>query len=234
MPDVTEPNLLLAALSPDERARILASGEDVAVRAGTVLHEADSVPEHAFFLRNGLVSLMIEMRDGDTVETSMAGFEGVIGGEAALGADRIRTRAVVTVSGTALRVPVLALRELAAQSSGVRAVLSQYRDQMLGQAQQSAACGVLHKLEGRLCRWLLQALDRVAGNAIPLTQEHLAQRLGVHRATLNEASAHLRRDGVIQEGRRGFIHVKDRESLRNCACECYAHMKPAAIQPAGG
>lgn len=228
---MAETNSLLSALSAGEHARMSSIGEDVALRAGDVLHDADESAEFVHFPRGGVISLMIEMKDGSAVETGMVGFEGAVGSEGVTGSDRLRTRAVVTVAGPALRVPAQALRELVAQSPAVREVLSNYRDRQLAETQQSAACGVLHKLDSRLCRWLSQAVDRLASTSIPLTQEHLAQRLGVHRATLNEASAILRRDGVIEEGRRGFICIKDRESLRNCACECYAQMQPTAAEP---
>jgi Crp-like helix-turn-helix domain len=158
------------------------------------------------------------------VETAIIGRAGAIGATAGLGAKWGFARAIVQLPGTALWLSAHAFHQAANQSPAIRDLIVRHNDLLFAQVQQSVACNALHSLEARLCRWLLQAHDCVDGDAIPLTQDFLAQMLGVRRTTVTFAARLLQSTGVIRY-RRGLIQVVDRAALKDMSCECYAMVR---------
>ena len=161
------------------------------------------------------------MQSGATVETAAIGRAGVIGASAGLGARSTFTRAIVQLPGTAGWLSASHFHAAASQSQAIRDLIVRYNNVLLAQIQQSVACNVLHSLEARLCRWLLQTHDCIDGHDIPLTQEFLGQMLGVRRTTVTIAARLLQTAGLIRY-RRGHIQILDRGALEEITCECYA------------
>jgi len=168
-----------AALGPHLMSRELAPH--------AVLYDRGAPITHAFFPVRGLISLVVPMRNGDAVEAGMVGIDGVAGGCAATSVGHARHRATVQVPGEARVIEIEALRGFISQRHGVWKLLSRHQDALLVQAQQSTACNALHGMEGRLAKWLLFARDRTRSTSLPLTQEYMAQMLGVQRTRYRAA-----------------------------------------------
>lgn len=217
-------NRFLASLPPHDFAMLASSLRTIALERGALLHDAGDELEHVYFPHTGMVSMVAVMQNGATVETATIGRWGVIGANAGLGARLTTARAVVQLPGTAACVAAPQFHAAAAQSQVIRDLIVRYSDLLLAQVQQSVACNALHALEARLCRWLLQTLDCVDGNVIPLTQELLGQMLGVRRTTVTIATQLLQNGGVIRY-RRGHIEILDRAALENISCECYGAIR---------
>jgi CRP-like cAMP-binding protein len=160
------------------------------------------------------------MGNGAEVEIGTVGREGVVGLMAALGMTRATTRAVVLVPGTAARIPASQIQRCVRESRSMSDVFLRHADCLIGQTQQIAACNAIHNVEPRLCRWLLQTRDRIDNDILPLTQDALAQMLGVRRTTVTLAARALQKAGHIRY-RRGQIEILDARALMQCACECY-------------
>ena len=220
-PNSGDDNVLLRALSPGDSSLFVSHAKPTLLKLGTSLHEPGDEPDYVYFPQSGVVSLMVVMQDGAMTEAGMIGREGVVGALAGLSRRPPTSRALVSMSGTALRVPITAYRMLMNESVAFRDVILQHEYLLFQQIQQNAACNILHSLEQRFCRWLLQAADRTDGAAISLTQEFQAQVLGVHRGSLNLVTQSLRRNGLISNPRPGWLQVLDRAKLLTCACECY-------------
>jgi CRP-like cAMP-binding protein len=168
---------------------------------------------------------VVVMDGGQSEEAASVGLEGMVGAMAALGGHRTVSRGIVTVPGAALRLPATALRAQFEASSGLRRLCLCHGDALLAQVLQLSACTALHPVEARLCRLLLQLEDRTAPDQIlPLTQDFLAEMLGVHRTTVTQAATALQRAGVIAY-RRGRVSVLDRALLERATCECYATIR---------
>jgi signal transduction histidine kinase len=200
-------NNLLAALPGDEYERLLPHLESVELRLGEVLHESDETIRHAYFPVNSVVCLMALMENGGTLAVGVIGREGLIGLPLFLGGNTTSNQAVVQIGGGALRIKA-----------------EVFRQALLTQTSQTAACSRLHKVKDGFARWLLALHDRVDGDKFKGTQELLAGIMGVRRAGVTEAALELQKVGVI-EYRRGEIHVIDREALESAACECYEVVK---------
>lgn len=214
-------NRLLAALKADDRALLAPHLTQVALARGAVLFDAgDDVTTCHFPCDGTMVSLIVALPDGAFAETATVGREGAVGGIVSMGHKPAFARAVVQIAGTALRIDSDRLEELKAKSAGIRDALARYADCMIAQILQSVACNVLHSLEPRFCRWLLTAQDRVGRDQIPLTQEFLAEMLGVQRTTVTAAAASLQARGLIAYSR-GRIAVVDRGALEATACDCH-------------
>ena len=160
----------------------------IALKRGAILHEVGGEIERVYFPDSGMISLVAVMQSGATIETATMGRAGVIGAGVGLGGKSATARALVQLPGTAAWLSAAQFRAAADQSEAIRDLIGLYNDVLLAQVQQSVACNALHALEGRLCRWLLQAHDCTDGNDIPLTQEFLAQMLGVRRTTITLAA----------------------------------------------
>jgi CRP-like cAMP-binding protein len=186
----------------------------------TVLFEAGDTIKAIYFPHTGIVSIVVDLASGETIETAMIGRDSLVGGSAALDDDIALNRAVVQVAGVASVVDVGTFRGLAQQSHTFHATMARHRQFILAQAQQSAACNAAHTLEARLSRWLLRCRDLLGSDDIHLTQEFLAEMLGARRTSVTLVASALKQAGFIRY-RRGHISVIDVEGLRDSACECY-------------
>ena len=213
-------NLLLASLPPENMAALMPHLRVVQLPQETVLFEAGDTIKAIYFPHTGIVSLVVDLASGETIETAMIGRDSLVGGSAALDDDIALNRAVVQVAGVASVVEVGTFRGLAQQSHTFHATLARHRQFILAQAQQSAACNAAHTLEARLSRWLLRCRDLLGSDDIHLTQEFLGEMLGARRTSVTLVASALKQAGFIRY-RRGHISVIDVEGLRDSACECY-------------
>jgi CRP-like cAMP-binding protein len=213
---------LLASLKPHDRSLLEPFVEAVDLRRGEVLFEPgeDIVSTH-FPGPGSMISLVLSMRDGRTIEAATIGREGFVGGLVSAGVKPSFARIIVQIGGVALRLKTARLEEAKKRSASLRDLFSRYADALLSQVLQSVACNALHTIEERCSRWLLIAGDRVTNDHIPLTQEFLAEMLGVQRTTVSTAAQRLQRKGLIRYSR-GLITISDRRGLEEAACECYA------------
>ena len=219
--DAVSRNRLLAALEPEDLRRLAPHLERVDVARGTVLLEPDAELRHVWWPEDCVVSLVIPTRDGGAAEAATIGREGMVGFFAILGDHRALARDIVQVPGRALRLPLATLRESFAASPRIHQVCLCYVAALIAHALQSVACNALHTVEARLARWLLLFQDRVDGTeALPVTQELLAEMLGVQRTTVTTAARALQRAGLIAY-RWGSVTVLDRAGLERVSCECY-------------
>lgn len=200
--------------------------KEVALEQGTVLQEQGERIDEVWFVDEGIVSLLVPMRQDDAIEVATVGREGAIGLAAGLGPRHSHTTAVVQVSGRGCRIQAGRLRKLAESNKAVRELILRYGEMLLTQVQQSAACNALHDVEQRLCRWLLQARDHVEQNTIRLTHEFLSQMLGVSRPTVTVVAHGLQKAGLIRY-HRGLIEILDGPGLEARACECYEVLRKA-------
>jgi CRP-like cAMP-binding protein len=222
-------NRLLAALSPREYAVLEPHFEPVALARGRVLFEpGDDVTTTYFPCHRTMVSLLIVTRDGREVEAATIGREGAVGGIVSEGNKPAFGRAVVQIGGEALAINTSHLEAAKTGSPRFSDLFSRYADALLAQMMQSVACNALHRTEERCCRWLLATHDRAGDKIIHLTQEALAEMLGVQRTTVTAVTVGLQERGLIRT-HRGRVEVLDRPGLERAACECYgaveAHFK---------
>src|SRR5262245_8264541 len=223
MPDTR--NALLHQLSNGDYERVRSHLKDVALQFKQVLYEPDGPVDAVYFVEQGVVSLVTLLDDGATVETGTVGNEGVAGLPVFLESERGTERAICQIAGRAKRLSAEIVRaERRRADSQLRSVVLRYTSSVIKMTAQTAACNRLHTVEERMSRWLLMTLDRVGNNEFALTQEFLAQMLGVRRPTVNIAGATLQRAGLIRYSR-GKIAVVDREGLESASCECYARIR---------
>jgi CRP-like cAMP-binding protein len=213
-------NKLLAALPRDLFERLAPNITSVEPVRGTVLLEAGDEIDQIYFPHDGMLSLLAVMRDGRAIETATVGREGVVGAMAGLGLYTSLVRVVVQLPLTISRISASHFRKAAADSDALRKMVLQYNEVLLSQARVTAACNALHPIEARFCRWLLQTGDRAASDTIPLTQEFLAEMLGVRRTSVTEVAQRVQDAGVITYSR-GVIKIVDRAALQRLSCECY-------------
>jgi CRP-like cAMP-binding protein len=226
-------NGLLATFSPTDRAALEVVAEVVELARDEVLFDAgEEVPASYFPAAGAMISLVLYVQDGRTVEVATIGKEGAAGGIVSCGSAPAFARAIVQMSGPALKVPLASIESAKARSPHVRSIFCRYSDALLAQIMQSVACNALHPIEARCCRWLLTAHDRVEGEVIPLTQEYLAEMLGVQRTSVSPIARSLQDKGLIRY-RRGRIEILDRHGLEQSACECYHSVERhfAAVLP---
>lgn len=213
-------NNLLRSLRSEDFALIKPQLQRWAAKSGTVIYEPGDDVRFAYFpCGSSLISFMVMMRDGREVETGLVGREGAAGGIVSNGHLPAFARAVVQAGGPFLRVDSVALEELKARSPAVRHLFSRYADCLLGQVFQSVACNAVHTIEQRTARWILAAVDRTGGSDVTMTQDQLAQMLGVGRSYVNRILNSLKDDGIL-ETRRGGLRVRDTDALQRTACEC--------------
>jgi CRP-like cAMP-binding protein len=214
-------NKLLSSLSPVDRALVEPSMSAVMLGRGDVLFEPGEDVTHTYFPGPGVVaSLVVTMADGRAVEAVTIGREGAIGGIVSTGNKPAFARAVVQIGGAALRMDTSALESAKERSAAIRDLFSRYADTLLAQTMQSVACNALHAIDARLCRWLLTTHDRVDSDEIALTQEYLAEMLGVQRTTVSGVARLLQERRMISYSR-GRMVILDRAAIEQCACECY-------------
>ena len=213
-------NHLLAALEPAARERIFPCLKRVTLLLGRVLCEPGQPMRHAFFPTNAIISLLGVMRNGASAEISLVGHEGLIGVATFLGDGNTTSRAVVQSAGSAFSIDSRRLREEFNACAGTRMLMLRYTQALITQIGQTAVCNRHHTVEQRLCRWLLQSLDRLPENRLEMTHEMVANMLGVRREGVTAAAGRLQAQGVIQY-RRGHVAVTDRRQLEQLCCECY-------------
>ena len=217
-------NALLDLLPARDQERFLKDCEAIDLEPRQLLIEADELIEHVFFPTSGVISQVIVLSDGNAVECGMIGNDGFIGLSAYLGAELSPTRFIVQIPGQALRLSSSKLRDHVMELPRLQTLLARYNDFLLAVAAQSAACNQLHSVTQRCARWLLRVHDRIEGNEFPLTQEFLAQLLGVRRASVSLAAGVLQDAGTIRYAY-GRVTILDRAGLEGRACECAAAIK---------
>ncbi|HEX5685806.1 MAG TPA: Crp/Fnr family transcriptional regulator [Ideonella sp.] len=217
-------NRLISGLPEDARQRLLPRLEEVEVFQGRVLHQAGCQMSHVYFPTTAVVSLMYETADGAPMELAVAGNEGMIGIELILGGGSTPSQAVVRDAGQVVRLPALAIQDEFARAGSAMHLLLRYTAALITQVAQTAVCSRHHSLDQRLCRWLLMSMDRVQGNELAVTQDRIANMLGVRREGVTIGAQRLQEMGLIRCAR-GRIGVLDREGLEKQACECYAVIK---------
>jgi len=217
-------NRLLASLRPDELSLLDRYFREVAINQGDLLEERGQRVDAIFFPQSGMISLVVEMPEDETIEVGMVGSEGAIGLNAGLGSRIASVTSLVQVSGMALKISASRFRAVAAQSQHLQDLIARHNEMLSGQIQQTAACNALHDVGSRLARWLLQTSDRTDSKVIPFTREFLGKMLGVRRGTVSAVAAKFENAGLIQT-HRGHITILDRDRLRKEACYCYDYLR---------
>jgi CRP-like cAMP-binding protein len=197
---------------------------EVRLTQGDILEERDQRSDGVFFPQSGMISLIVEMPEDETIEVGMVGPEGAVGINAGLGSRVSSITALVQVPGMAFKISASRFRGIAGDSQSLRDMIIRYNEMQLGQIQQTAACNALHDVGSRLSRWLLQTSDRTNSDTIPFTREFLGKMLGVRRGTVSVVAASFEQAGLI-ETHRGAIKLLDRERLRKEACYCYGYLR---------
>jgi CRP-like cAMP-binding protein len=218
------PNRLLASLSSAIFAAIKSHLKTVELRHGEVLAEAGSAVRGLYFPHSGVISLVVELSVGEMIETAMVGRDGVLNASSALDGKVSLNKAIVQLAGTASAIAVDPLRKIACEFEPFRSLLIRHEQVLFAQSQQSAACNASHSVEARMCRWLLRMRDLAGGDDLVLTQEFLAQMLGVRRPSVSLVANTLQKAGLIKYSR-GNMRLLNIEGLREGSCECYGAVK---------
>lgn len=217
-------NDLLASLPPAEWARIAPLLETVELPLGKVLYESGNKMTHVYFPTTAIVSLLYVLENGSSAEIAVVGHEGVVGISLFMGGETTPSRAVVQSAGRGYRLRGARIKEEFARSGPVMHLMLRYTQALITQMAQTAVCNRHHSLDQQLCRWLLLSLDRLDGTDLVMTQELIANMLGVRREGVTEAAGKLQKLKLIRYAR-GHIHVLDRAGLEARVCECYAVVK---------
>jgi CRP-like cAMP-binding protein len=217
-------NSVLASLAAPDLDALLPHLRLIDLPQEMVLFQAGDAINRVIFPHSGIVSLVVELASGEMIEAAMIGREGVVGGVSALNSTVSISRAIIQIGGAASAVETDHVRHLAGESAEFRATLIRHEQVLLAQAQQSAACNAIHTIEARLSRWLLRCRDLVGSEDLPLTQEFIAQMLGVRRTSVSIVANTLQQAGLIRY-KRGHIRLLDLEALRESTCECYWTVK---------
>jgi CRP-like cAMP-binding protein len=217
-------NRLLAALSGDVRERLQPDLELVPLALGEVVYEAHGALSHVYFPTTAIVSLLYTMENGSTAEMGIVGCDGVVGIAVFMGGDTTPNRAVVQSGGDAFRLALKPFRVEFQRTEELHRLLLLYTQALLTQMSQTAVCNQLHSVEQRLCRCLLLSHDRLESNELTMTQELIANMLGVRREGVSVAAHRLQQLGLIRY-KRGHITIVDRAGLESQVCECYQVVK---------
>lgn len=217
-------NHLLAALPDSEWQRWQAQLELVDLPLGQVLYESGSKMTHVYFPINAIVSLLYVMEDGASAEIAVVGNEGMVGIALFMGGESTPSRAVVQSAGKGFRLKAAVMKAEFDKSGPVLHLLLRYTQALITQMAQTAVCNRHHTLDQQLCRWLLLSMDRLSGSELVMTQELIANMLGVRREGVTEAALKLQKAGLIRYAR-GRITILDRIGLEQRTCECYAVVK---------
>jgi CRP-like cAMP-binding protein len=213
-------NRLITVLSRDLQIRLLPRMEKITLPVKQLLYEPGQPLGHAYFPLSGVISLIITLKAGETVEVATIGNEGLLGTPLLLGTERSALKAVCQVSGQALKMRADNFKRSLEEHPEFNAVVRRYAQGLFDQIAQTTACNHVHSVQARMCRWLLMTHDRVGSDEFHLTQEFLAQMLGVRRPSVTVAAGLLQRAGLIRY-QRGRIRIADRAGLEAGACECY-------------
>jgi CRP-like cAMP-binding protein len=222
-------NFLLASLSNSDFALIQPWLSAIGLKQGVLLQEVDEPIESVYFPYSGMLSLLAVMTDGTAVELAMVGREGAAGAMAGVGLNRAISRTVVQLPGHGSRISAQHFRNAVGQSNTLKDLIIRHNEGLMAQVQYTAACNSLHTVEARLSRWILQTRDRADGDNIPLTQEFLAEMLGVRRTTVTLVAQTLQKAGLIRY-QRGHVEIIDRAALEESSCECYRSIRAMTDQ----
>ncbi len=217
-------NHLLSALPDAEWQRWLPEFEHVDLPLGQVLYEPGKTLSHVYFPTTAIISLLYVMENGASAEIAIVGNEGIVGISLFMGGESTPSRAVVQSAGRGLRLKAQMMKEEFNRNGPVLHLLLRYTQALITQMAQTAVCNRHHSLDQQLCRWLLLSLDRLQGDELVMTQELIANMLGVRREGVTEAALKLQQSGLIRYAR-GRISVLDRPGLEKRTCECYAVVK---------
>jgi CRP-like cAMP-binding protein len=222
----TEPvaNRLLAALPRDEYQRLLPNLQQVSFSLGEVVYEFGGQLDYVFFPTTSIISLLYTMENGASAEMGLTGNDGVVGIALFMGGGTMPNRAVVQSAGAAIRMKAKVLQNEFALGGKFQHLLLRYTQALITQISQTAVCNRLHSVEQQLCRWLLLSHDRVKADELIMTQELIADMLGVRREGVTVAAGHLQDVGAISYVR-GHIKILDRQRLEETVCECYRVVK---------
>ena len=226
------PNQLLQAMPAEDFELLGPRLKPLQMIREALLAEAGGAPAQIVFPHNGAVSIAVNLFEGQPVEVAMLGRDSVIGAFEALGDGTSLTDAIVLFPGSASAIELADFRTVAAQSPGLRGLAIRQGQALLAQAQQTAACNAVHSVGARLSRWLLRARDLHDGRTLPLTQELLAQMIGVRRNAISIVAHALQKTGTISYSR-GQIEIIDLEALRETSCECHAAIRARQKQLLG-
>jgi len=217
-------NHLLAALPETDWQRWLPHLELVELPLGQVLYEAGDTLSHAYFPTSAIISLLYVMESGESAEIAVVGYEGVLGVSLFMGGNSTSSRAVVQNAGYGFRIKAQVIKEEFNNAAPVLHLLLRYTQALITQMTQTAACNRHHRLPQQLCRWLLLSLDRLKGDHLVMTQQLVANMLGVPLDGVSEGARELQKAGLIRYGK-GRITVLNRAGLERLTCECYAVVK---------
>jgi CRP-like cAMP-binding protein len=217
-------NQILDALPVAERERLFPHLTPVALPLGMVLYESGDTLRHIYFPTDSIVSLLYVLKDGASAEIAVVGNDGAIGLALFMGGETTTNRAIVQSAGSAFRLSGSRLKEEFGRHGEMLHILLRYTQALITQMAQTAVCNRHHSVDQQLCRWLLLSLDRLASNSLTMTQELIANMLGVRREGVTEAAGRLQKLGVITYSR-GRIAVVDRPRLEQLSCECYGVVK---------
>ncbi len=220
-PAVAIANRLLAALPPDEYARLSARAESVSLPKNRILYEVGDVMHYAYFFKGGMTTLLAINEDGQTIEIGMVGNEGFIGIPIMCRIGVTTCRVMTLLPSPALKIPAAHLLSEFNRGGKLQELLLRYSQVPETQMVQSTICNLCHGVEERLCRWLLVTQDCVGGDHLELTQENIGIMLGKHRNRISVAAGELQRRRLIDYNRRGRITIVNRRGLEAFACECY-------------
>jgi CRP-like cAMP-binding protein len=229
-------NLILAAPPEEDYRRLLPYLELVELPLGHSLYESGGHLQHVYFPIEGIVSLLYVTQGGSSAELAVIGCEGMVGISLFMGGETTPNRAVVQSACRAYRLPAHVLKARFAEGGALQLMLLKYTQALITQISQTAVCNLHHSLDQQLCRWLLLSLDRLPDNQLQMTQELIANMLGVRRQGVTESAGKLEHEGLISY-KRGLITVLDRPGLEKRACECYSVVKREAerlLPKAGG
>ena len=217
-------NHLLAALPQSEFERLAPHLELVSLALGEVLYESGGVLNHVYFPTDSIVSLLYVMEDGSSAEIAVVGNEGIVGVSLFMGGETTTSQAVVQSAGHAYQLKGQLLKDAFFRAGPMQRLLLRYTQALLTQMSQTAVCNRHHSIDQQLSRWLLMSLDRLRSDELTMTQELIANMLGVRREGVTEAAGKLRKEGILEYSR-GHIKVLDRPKLEQHVCECYAVVK---------
>jgi CRP-like cAMP-binding protein len=217
-------NLLLRALPDAEREALAPHLTAVAVKQHDLLYDVREDLDEVYFATSAVISLVVPLSTGEVVESAMVGRDGIVGAGSALNGRVSLNRAMVQIGGGCLVCPVEPLKEALENHPNLRSLLGAHEQALFAQAQQSAACNATHVIESRLSRWLLRAADLHGSDELPLTQEYIAQMLGVRRTSVTVVARTLQDAGLIRY-KRGNLKLLDIPGLQDTACECYRAVK---------
>lgn len=217
-------NRLLLALETKELEILSGHLSHVVLEKGALLYDPGDQIDTIYFPHDAVISLMTLMEAGEAIESATIGREGALGLMAAVAPRQALSRAIVQVAGQASRILASDLARLWPNCPGLRTLADRHNDALFGHAVQSVACNALHSVEARFCRWLLSCHDRIDSNRVSLTQEFLADMLGVQRTTVTVVARTLQASGLIRYSR-GVVDILDRSGLEAIACECYGAVR---------